>query len=139
MNEVAATSGRKLCLMLEPGRIIGAEAGYFACLVTDVKIRKDKQLIGINASTTQFPRPLFYPEQAIHPLAIIRDEALANGGTVMSNVYGCSTYSRDYFIKNVSVPKTEIGDWVIFGNAGSYSASAYTHFLGFLPAEEKFI
>jgi diaminopimelate decarboxylase len=108
-------------------------------LVTDVKIRKDKQLIGINASTTQFPRPLFYPEQAIHPLAIIRDEALANGGTVMSNVYGCSTYSRDYFIKNVSVPKTEIGDWVIFGNAGSYSASAYTHFLGFLPAEEKFI
>ncbi len=84
MKGVAATSGRKLCLMLEPGRIIGAEAGYFACLVTDVKTRKDKQLIGINASTTQFPRPLFYPEQAIHPVAIIRDGVLANGGTVQS-------------------------------------------------------
>lgn len=139
MKEVTATSGRKLCLMLEPGRIIGAEAGYFACLVTDVKIRKDKQLIGINASTTQFPRPLFYPEKAIHPVAIIRDGSLANGATVMSNVYGCSTYSRDYFIKNASVPKTEISDWVIFGNAGSYCAAAYTRFLGFLPAEEKFI
>jgi diaminopimelate decarboxylase len=139
MKEVAAKSGRKLCLLLEPGRIIGAEAGYFASLVTDVKIRKDKQLIGINASTTQFPRPLFYPEQAIHPVAIIRDGALANGATVMSNVYGCSTYSRDYFIKNASVPKTEIGDWVIFGNAGSYCAAAYTHFLGFSAAEEKFL
>jgi len=139
MEEVANTSGKKLCLMLEPGRIIGAEAGYFACLVTDVKIRKDKQLIGINASTTQFPRPLFYPEKAIHPVAIIRDGVLANGTTVMSNVYGCSTYSRDYFIKDASVPKTKIGDWVIFGNAGSYCAAAYTQFLGFLPAEEKFI
>ena len=139
MEEVANTSGKKLCLMLEPGRIIGAEAGYFACLVTDVKIRKDKQLIGLNASTTQFPRPLFYPEKAIHPVAIIRDGVLANGTTVMSNVYGCSTYSRDYFIKDASVPKTKIGDWVIFGNAGSYCAAAYTHFLGFLPAEEKFI
>jgi len=89
--------------MLEPGRIIGAEAGYFACLVTDVKFRKDKQLIGINASTTQFPRPLFYPEKAIHPVAIFRDGILANGATVMSNVYGCSTYSRDYFIKDASV------------------------------------
>jgi len=139
MEEVGVNSGRKLSLLLEPGRIIGAEAGYFACLVTDVKFRKDKQLIGINASTTQFPRPLFYPDKAIHPVAIIRDGALANGATVMSNVYGCSTYSRDYFIKNASVPKTNIGDWVIFGNAGSYCAAAFTQFLGFLPAEEKFL
>ena len=139
MQEVSANLNRELYLLLEPGRIIGAEAGFFACLVTDVKIRKDKQLIGINASTTQFPRPLFYPDKAIHPLAIIRNGSLANGTKVMSNVYGCSTYSRDYFLKDVSISKAEIGDWVIFGNAGSYCASAYTHFLGFLPAKEIFL
>lgn len=139
MKDVSESLDRELHLLLEPGRIIGGEAGYFASLVTDVKIRKDKQLIGINASTTQFPRPLFYPDTAIHPVAIVRNGSLANGSTVMSNIYGCSTYSRDYFIKSVSVPKAEIGDWVIFGNAGSYCAAAYTHFLGFLPAEEKFL
>jgi diaminopimelate decarboxylase len=139
IQEVSEHLDKKLRLLLEPGRIIGAEAGFFACQVTDVKIRKDKQLIGINASTTQFPRPLFYPEKAIHPLAIIRNGGLANGSTIMSNVYGCSTYSRDYFLKNVSLPEASIGDWAIFGNAGSYCASAYTHFLGFLPAEEIFI
>ncbi len=139
MKDISNSLDRDLHLLLEPGRIIGGEAGYFACLVTDVKIRKNKQLIGINASTTQFPRPLFYPDTAIHPVAIVRDGALANGGTVMSNIYGCSTYSRDYFIKGASIPKADIGDWIIFGNAGSYCAAAYTHFLGFLPAEEKFI
>jgi diaminopimelate decarboxylase len=139
MNEVAGSLDKELSLILEPGRIIGAESGYFSCLVTDVKTRKDRQLVGINASTTQFPRPLFYPEKAIHPVAIIRNGIFANGPTVRSNIYGCSTYSRDYFLKDASIPKTEIGDWVVFGNAGSYCATAYTHFLGFLPAEEILI
>jgi diaminopimelate decarboxylase len=82
---------------------------------------------------------LFYPDTAIHPVRIIRQGKLLNGETVMSNIYGCSTYSRDYFTKNVSLPKTEIGDFVVFGNAGSYCATAYTHFLGFTPAEENFL
>ena len=139
IQEVSEKLGRELRLLLEPGRIIGSEAGYFASLVTDIKNRQDKQLIGINASTTQFPRPLFYPEKAIHPIAIFRNGSLTNGTKVISNVYGCSTYSRDYFLKNANVSKVEIGDWVIFGNAGSYCATAYTHFLGFSPAEEIFI
>lgn len=139
LTEESDKLGRNIHLLLEPGRIIGAESGYFACVVTDVKIRKDTQLVGVNASTAQFPRPLLYPEEAFHPIAVLRNGIFANGTPVMSNVYGCSTYSRDYFAKKKSISRTQIGDCVIFGNAGSYCASAYSTFLGFSPAKEVFL
>jgi diaminopimelate decarboxylase len=139
LEEESVKLGRKIRLLLEPGRIIGAESGYFACNVTDVKIRKNTQLVGVNASTTQFPRPLLYPDSAFHPIAVLRNGFIANGKQVVSNVYGCSTYSRDYFVRKKNIPKTEIGDWVVFGNSGSYCASAHTQFLGFLKAEEIFL
>jgi len=81
-----------------------------------------------------------YPEIANHPVEIIRDEVQLNSETLFSTtIYGCSTYSRDLFSKMVQLPELEIGDTVVFGNAGSYSASSYSHFLGFPHPEEFFV
>ena len=140
MNNITSNSGRKISLILEPGRIIGADAGYFVCKITDIKMRNDQQLIGVNASSVQFPRPLFYPESAFHPVSIIssNNDASDKIGRI-SSIYGCSTYSRDYLARDVELPEAHIGDIVVLGQAGSYCSTAHSAFLGFPKAEEYFI
>jgi diaminopimelate decarboxylase len=140
MNNIALTSGRKISLILEPGRIIGADAGYFVCKITDIKMRNNQQLIGVNASSVQFPRPLFYPDSAYHPVSIVsRFNTTSDKTGRLSSIYGCSTYSRDYLALDVELPQAHIGDIVILGHAGSYCSTAHTSFLGFPKAEEYFI
>ncbi|MBN1790979.1 MAG: hypothetical protein JW830_10820 [Bacteroidales bacterium] len=140
MNDITSISGRKISLILEPGRIIGADAGYFVCKITDIKMRNNQQLIGVNASSVQFPRPLFYPDSAYHPISIVSRNNTASDKTGrLSSIYGCSTYSRDYLARDVELPQAHIGDIVILGHAGSYCSTAHTSFLGFPKAEEYFI
>lgn len=140
MENIASIAGRKISLILEPGRIIGADAGFFVCKITDIKMVNNQQLIGVNASSVQFPRPLFYPDSAYHPVLIVNRSNIASDKTVsLSSIYGCSTYSRDYLARDVELPQAHIGDIVILGNAGSYCSAAYTNFLGFPKAEEYFI
>ena len=140
MNDFSKKKGKSIKLILEPGRIIGCEAGFFVCHVTDVKNRGDSRLVGVNASTVQFSRPLLYPDIALHPVMIVRDGfQLITENCFETTIYGCSTYSRDIFSKKVQLPELKIGDALVFGNAGSYSASSHSQFLGFAMAEEFFI
>jgi diaminopimelate decarboxylase len=140
MEEVSLKRERSIKLILEPGRIIGGEAGYFVCQVTDVKEREDRIFVGVNASTAQFTRPLIYPESANHPVNIIRNGSLLEEeNKVNTTIYGCSTYSSDIFCKDKRLPHLSIGDQVIFANAGSYCASSYCEFLGFDKPKEVFI
>lgn len=140
MHLASKKANRKLKLILEPGRIIGGEAGFFVCSVTDIKSRNDRRLIGVNASTVQFPRPLLYPDTARHPVTVLRNGIPLEGNEkVDSTIFGCSTYSRDVFRNQLLLPRVEPGDTIVFGNAGSYSAYAYLHFLGFPKPEEFFV
>ncbi|MFH1469654.1 MAG: hypothetical protein ABIO70_35035 [Pseudomonadota bacterium] len=136
MAEASALAGRTLRLVLEPGRIVGAEAGLFVCRVTDVKLRGARQLIGVDASSAQFPRPLFYGEGARHPVALVAADGRAPGAAMPSRVFGCSTYSRDFLAHAAELPPARPGDLVVLGQAGAYCASLYTAFLGFPPAAE---
>ena len=140
MEKLSINYKKPLKMILEPGRIIGGDAGCFVCCVNDVKKRDEMIFIGVNASSVQFPRPLLYPDSAFHPVTIIRNgKQLLNNQLNKSSVYGCSTYSRDYLAKNVMLPPIENGDIVVLGNAGSYCASSYTQFLGFEKPEEFFL
>jgi diaminopimelate decarboxylase len=140
MDRVSQNVGRQIKLVLEPGRIVGGRAGYFCCKVVDIKSRGDHQFIGVNASCTQFPRPLFYPDSAFHPIAILhKTHSTSSDHRLVSSIFGCSTYSRDFLARDVLLPKTSVGDIVVLGHAGSYCASAHTSFLGFPQADEYFI
>lgn len=130
--------GRPVKLILEPGRIIGGKAGYFVAKVNDIKMRGNKQLIGASASSVQFPRPLFYPDDAFHPVKIIHRSKKKAGSPMVSDIYGCSTYSRDYLARNILCEPVNIDDSIVFLNAGSYCASSFTNFLGFKKPKEYF-
>jgi diaminopimelate decarboxylase len=138
MDEAERLAGRRLDLVLEPGRIVGAEAGAFACRVTDVKHREGRQLVGVDASSAQFPRPLLYPESAWHPHRLLPADERDPGKVVASQVYGCSTYSRDFLVWEGALPAAQPGDLVLLGQAGAYCASLRTRFLGFPPAPEHY-
>ncbi|OPX43157.1 diaminopimelate decarboxylase [Ruminiclostridium hungatei] len=140
MEELCSVLNRPVNLILEPGRILGGKAGYFACSVVDVKLRQKKQLIGVNASVSQFPRPLFYPDTAVHPVAVLDSNGgQKDVGEIKSLIHGCSTYSRDLLAKNIDLGRVEGKDIIVFGHAGSYCASSYTEFLGFRKPEELFV
>lgn len=139
MSSVNAKLGRTLQVILEPGRCIGALAGYFACQVIDIKQGETGQFCGVNASSVQFPRPLFYPDSAFHPALLIPKAGSLPGPLCRTSVYGCSTYSRDFLARDILLPCAHPGDIIVFGEAGAYCASAYTHFLGFAPAKELFL
>ncbi|MBU1239042.1 hypothetical protein KKF84_16530 [Myxococcota bacterium] len=136
MEEVSKNHGRSIRLILEPGRIIGGESAWFVTRVTDVKQRPEMQFVGVNASTAQFTRPLMYPDDAYHPVTLLSDDR--GGSKLLSSIYGCSTYSRDFFSKDLELPPMQKGDLIAFGHAGSYCSSSYTTFLGFAPAVEHY-
>lgn len=136
MEESCRNLGRPLKLLLEPGRILAGDAGWFVCRVNDVKARNGLRLVGTDASSAQFPRPLFYPEEACHPVWLL---GAAGRDPVPTSVYGCSTYSRDFLAREVSLPPAEVGDLLVFGQAGAYCASAHTAFLGFPAAGEVYL
>lgn len=140
MEQISQEKNKNLKLILEPGRIIGGEAGYFVCHVSDIKKRDEKQLVGVNASAVQFSRPLLYADLANHPVMIIRNgKQLISDEKKPSTIYGCSTYSRDIFSNDIALPELIIGDIVVFGNAGSYCASSHMQFLGFQKPKEYFV
>ena len=139
MYNISSDLNRPIKMILEPGRIIGGNAGYFVCRVTDVK-KRHNYFVGVNASSVQFPRPLLYPEIACHPVILLRNGKIVNTELKHStSICGCSTYSRDFLCRDVDLPLCEIGDIVVFGNAGSYSASSCLEFLGFTKPGEYFI
>ncbi|MBN2662894.1 MAG: hypothetical protein JXR68_04520 [Bacteroidales bacterium] len=139
MQKASEMHKKNLKLILEPGRIIGGIAGHFVAYITDIKKRDNQILAGLNASTTQFSRPLLYPDTANHPALIIRNEEILNSDKkYLTTIFGSSTYSRDIFCANRNLPELKIGDVVVFGNGGSYSASSYTEFLGFMKPQEIF-
>ena len=127
MQKLSYKYKRNFKLILEPGRVIGGAAGHFICTVNDVKLRNSEQLIGVNASSNQFPRPLFYPDTATHPVQLLKPPE-KEPRLLLSSVYGCSTYSRDFLMRKHYLPEVRVGDLLIFDHAGSYCASLYTEF-----------
>lgn len=139
MKSVSREAGRSIRLILEPGRIIGADTAWFICHVTDVKHREGRQLIGVDGSAAQFARPLMYPDDARHPVTHLPASATPmSDDRLESSVFGCSTYSRDFLARDVTLPAATVGDLIVLGHAGAYSASSHSRFLGFPPAAEIF-
>jgi diaminopimelate decarboxylase len=140
MTDFSEIRGKLIKLILEPGRILGGQSGYFICRATDIKFRNDIQFIGVNASSTQFPRPLLYPNESFHPVWLLDENGLLkNENQIKTKINGCSTYSRDFLSHDALLPNAKEGDFVIFGNAGAYCASMHSSFLGFEKPKEIFI
>lgn len=122
--------GAPLELILEPGRYLSASCGFFFVKVIDVKERSDRIFVGTNGSVVIFPRPLMYPDQAVHRCEVIGSRGDQPPLALPVYICGNSTYSRDFLGRNLRLPLPEIGDTIVFHNAGAYCRSMITRFLG---------
>ncbi len=122
--------GRPLELVLEPGRYLSASCGFFFVKVIDVKTRWDRVFVGTNGSVAIFPRPLMYPDRAVHPCEIIGPRGFQPPLERPVYICGNSTYSRDFLARDVRLALPEPGDTIVFHNAGAYCRSMITEFLG---------
>lgn len=102
-------------LIAEPGRWIGANAGW---LVSKVHVIKDsyKKFVGIDASANDMPRPSIYG--AYHYVSVLdgdgRDlEEVSVVGRICEN--------NDQFARDRELPVIEAGDVVLIHNCGAHA------------------
>ena len=133
-NNYSKKRGRNIKLILEPGRAIFGNTAIFCSRVLDVKERPDRFLISCDASASILPRSMFYND-TFHDIEVLgkQDEPKLSKP---ASVVGSTTYSRDYLGKDLQLPKIEVGDILVFKNAGSYCYAMITQFLGqAMPSE----
>jgi diaminopimelate decarboxylase len=101
-------------LMIEPGRYIGADAGWLVGKVVSIKDGY-KRFIGIDASANDMPRPSIYG--AYHHVTIMND----SDEMEIVSVVGSICENNDQFGKDRTLPKASIGDTVVIHNCGAHA------------------
>lgn len=133
-NNYSKKHGRSIKLILEPGRSLFGDTAVFCSQVLDVKERPDRFLISCDASASILPRSMFY-NNTFHNIEVLGKQN-APKLSKPAGVVGSTTYSRDYLGKDLQLPMVEIGDILMFKNAGSYCYAMITQFLGqAMPSE----
>ncbi|WP_048645105.1 diaminopimelate decarboxylase [Nitratireductor soli] len=108
-----------LKVMLEPGRLIAANAGI---LVTEVLFRKDgeaKNFVIVDAAMNDLIRPTLY--EAFHAIRPVR-QASADAARMTADVVGPVCETGDYLALDRDVPHLQPGDLIAIGSAGAYGA-----------------
>jgi diaminopimelate decarboxylase len=118
---------KEIKLVFEPGRRLAASSGLFVTKVTDIKYLNQTRYVVVDASIAVFPRPFHHPE-SLHKTIL----PFNNGNTSLENtvIVGKTTFSKDIMSKT-SLPKNlKEGDIIVFEQAGAYSDSMRSKFLG---------
>jgi diaminopimelate decarboxylase len=100
-------------LLMEPGRILVADAGYILSTITGIK-KSYKNFVGIDAGMSTLIRPALYG--AKHRVSVYGKNGLSSN----VNICGQICENSDIFAKNVFLPDVEEGDIMIIRDAGAY-------------------
>ena len=112
--------GLGLKIVLEPGRVIVANAGILVARVIYVKHGRDKTFTIVDAAMNDLIRPTLYEaEHEIWPVS----EAAAGVAPVVQDVVGPVCETGDYLALNRTLPPFAAGDLVAFMTAGAYGAA----------------
>ncbi len=110
--------------VLELGRYLAADSGYFCTEILDIKESRGKKQVICAGGINHFRRPAALSIN--HPLGIIRTSAdkIFDGQIAVKNekVYfgGPLCTSADKLANDVFIEKADIGDIAVFGLAGAY-------------------
>jgi diaminopimelate decarboxylase len=127
-------------LLVEPGRLIMADAGF---LVAKVNVIKNgyKKFVGVDAGMNDQPRPAIY--DAYHHITVLgannKGVEPPIGGSTPSekvNVVGRLCENNDQFAVNRLLPKIKVGDVLVIHNSGAHSYSMGHNYNGRLRSAE---
>ena len=113
-----AVSGLNAQLIVEPGRLITANAGVLIAQVLYVKRGDDKEFIILDAGMNDLIRPALY--DAWHDIVPVRVNPAAQRRVY--DVVGPVCESADLFARDREIPAVSAGDLVAILSAGAYGA-----------------
>ncbi len=114
-------------LILELGRFVVGESGYYVAEIIDIKDSKGKKHIvasgGVNhlrlPSASGINQPVYILGRHVPP--VIKNQCVVNDEIV--DVGGPLCFSEDKLAHDVYVPHAEVGDLVVVSQAGAYGYS----------------
>jgi diaminopimelate decarboxylase len=107
-------------IVLEPGRVIVANAGVLVTRVLYAKRGRDKTFTVVDAAMNDLIRPTLYEaEHEIWPVA----EAAIGAASVLQDVVGPVCETGDYLAQNRRLPPCGPGDLLAIMSAGAYGAA----------------
>jgi diaminopimelate decarboxylase len=111
--------GLGLKIVLEPGRVIVANAGVLVTRVLYVKRGRDKTFTVVDAAMNDLIRPTLYDaEHEIWPVG----EAAAGAEPILQDLVGPVCETGDYLALNRRLPACTDGDLLAIMSAGAYGA-----------------
>jgi diaminopimelate decarboxylase len=109
-----------LKIVLEPGRVIVANAGILVARVIYAKRGRDKLFTVVDAAMNDLIRPTLY--EAEHEIWAV-DEAANRKPPVVQDVVGPVCETGDYLALDRGLPPFAAGDLLAFMTAGAYGAA----------------
>ncbi|MBX9255494.1 decarboxylase [Desmonostoc muscorum CCALA 125] len=134
LSERIGRLGRKIDLVIEPGRSAIAGCATMLAQVVSVKWQQDKQILGVDTTVANLSVPsvhggyreiFTWKKQLPTPHSPLPTPH----SLFPTDVCGNTTYSRDYLGKNCQLPALEIGDVIAILDVGAYGYAMSSHFL----------
>lgn len=135
--------GRELRVILEPGRLIVANAGVLVTRVLHVKPAGERRFVIVDAAMTDLIRPALYdayhfiwPVHAGDAVPQSRGPNQPFDGLAVCDVVGPVCESADYLARDRALPPVQRGDLLAVFTAGAYGMSMASQYNSRLrPAE----
>lgn len=133
-KQIEAHLGHRVRLEIEPGRFLVAEAGVLVAEVHALNRRPNRQFALVDAGFNDLVRPSFYGSH--HEMTVVKSNGtpseapdgafavagpLCEAGDVFTQETGGVVTSR-------AMPAPEVGDFIVFHDAGAYGASMSSNY-----------
>lgn len=125
MTALSTHRGRPIRLLLEPGRLVVAQAGRLLTRVVSVKERGGRRFVGVDATVGNI-----VVESVYHPYH--RVAAVSPRGAALdtpTDVCGNTTHTRDFLGRDLRLPELLPGDLLALHDVGAYGYAMSSHFL----------
>lgn len=109
-------------VILEPGRVIVANAGVLVTRVLHRKEVADKRFLIVDAAMNDLQRPALY--DAYHDLIPVR----RTDATIVADVVGPICETSDFLVQDREVPDARPGDLLVAMSAGAYARSMSSNY-----------
>lgn len=129
------TKGLDLQLILEPGRLIVANAGILVSQVIYVKPGETKTFLVLDAGMNDLIRPAMY--EAHHDILPVHEKAKSPHRRY--DVVGPVCETADLFARDRDLPEAKPGDLVVLMTAGAYGAVMASSYNARPPAPEVLV
>ncbi|WP_257396550.1 diaminopimelate decarboxylase [Campylobacter lari] len=119
---LASLQGLDVCVGMEPGRFLVANAGEFVAKVLYEKFNDKKRFVIVDGAMNDLLRPSLY--SAYHEIKLLSE----NKEESLCDIVGGVCESGDFLAKDRKLAKTKAGDLIIVKSAGAYGFSMSSNY-----------